>query len=122
MTDAAWAAGMAALLSSLPDRDLSKDMAAVRAECYRRDLKHLTDSQWDYAVRETLRNCRWFPTIADLLEFAADAPQEAVAVALLPEGTAPTPEQFKEGWEMFKATMRKTYGIDVDSDLKNKTS
>lgn len=49
-------------------------MSAVRGRSYREALEHLTPEQWAHAVTSALRLCRWFPTIAELLDFADGAP------------------------------------------------
>ena len=49
-------------------------MLSLRGQVYRQDLGHLTDEAWLYAV-SVARRREWFPSIDELLEFAADAPR-----------------------------------------------
>jgi hypothetical protein len=90
---------MTQLTASLRDRELTPAMAQARGDCYRQALARLTDEQWAYAVSESLRLLDWFPTIHELLDFAADAPPTAVH-GLLPEKT---PEQRELEREQAKA-------------------
>jgi hypothetical protein len=68
---------MVELLANLRDRDLTPAMLKVRGESYRRELDHLSDEAFDHAVKTAIRTLDWFPTVHQLLEFAAEAPQPA---------------------------------------------
>lgn len=71
MTDKAWADGMAEFqrvgMPGWPYEDQA--ISSERAKAYRRHLDSLSDGQWYHAVREAIRNCKWFPTVHELIDF-----------------------------------------------------
>jgi hypothetical protein len=83
LTDQAWAQGMAELVTCLPDREQTAEMQTVRGNAYRAELKHLSDEQWWYAVRASVRGLNWFPTVRQLLDYAEDCPPSETPRALL---------------------------------------
>jgi hypothetical protein len=99
------------LAVSFPSQDQDPEVLRVRGAVYLRELGSLTDEAWLYAVQEAIRNERWFPTVAALLEYASRAPQAPFrADRALPEDTR-TPEEIqaekretaKRGLELVKA-------------------
>lgn len=82
MTDEAWIRGWTELAATLPDKDQEPVVLGVRGQVYRRELGKLTDQSWLYAVSEAVRNERWFPTVACLLDYANDAPETRDAAML----------------------------------------
>lgn len=52
---------------------MDEALETERANCYRRDLGHLSDEQWMW-VCEQARKQEWFPSINDLLDLAERAP------------------------------------------------
>lgn len=60
-------------------------MSALRGRSYREALDHLTGEQWAYAVHTAIRVCRWFPTVAELLEFADGMPRPELPLLGAPE-------------------------------------
>ncbi|WP_183627709.1 hypothetical protein [Novosphingobium sediminicola] len=61
-----------AALNVLPSRRGGADEAKVLLEIYRRQLGHLPGAQLVWVVDTALVRLRWFPTIAELLEIAAE--------------------------------------------------
>lgn len=91
METRAWVDGMRDLAVSFPSQDQDQEVLEKRGEIYRRELGSLSDDAWLYAVRESIRNERWFPTVAQLLDYAGRAPVMAPAAAL-PDDTR-TPDE-----------------------------
>lgn len=63
--------GMEQLVVCCGDRELDEKSQKLRSKVYRDDLKHLSPEQWVHAVREA-RKRRWFPSVEELLDFAAE--------------------------------------------------
>lgn len=84
MRDESWVEGMRELAATFPDRDLPEAVLATRGDVYRRELGGLSDEAWLFAVRESIRNERWFPTVATLLEYAEGAGSPQPVAGLLP--------------------------------------
>jgi hypothetical protein len=57
---------------------------------YRETLDDLNPEAWVYAAREAIRRSKYFPTVAELLDYADDYRFKGAA---LPASTARTPEQ-----------------------------
>jgi hypothetical protein len=91
MQDGTWVKGMAELVVSFPAPDQDPEVLRARGAVYRRELGSLSDEAWLYAVREAIRNETWFPTVAQLLDYAGRAPVAAPRAAL-PDDTR-TPEE-----------------------------
>lgn len=100
MKDEQWIRGMSELAASFPDRDLPEQVLAVRGDVYRRELDHLDGDRWLFAVREAIRNERWFPTVAALLEYAESAGAPPVA------GLLPPPRRTEEEKERDRQAAR----------------
>jgi hypothetical protein len=92
MQDGTWVKGMAELVVSFPAADQDQEVLRARGAVYRRELGSLTDEAWLYAVRESIRNERWFPTVAQLLDYAGRAPVMAPSAAL-PDDTRTVEEK-----------------------------
>jgi hypothetical protein len=107
MQDATWVRGIGDLAVSFPDRDQDPEVLEARGGVYRRELGSLSDEAWLYAVREAIRNERWFPTIAVLLDYAARAPIAAPSAAL-PDDTR-TPEEKREDAKRLLEVVRAAY-------------
>lgn len=92
-------------------------MRLVRGQVYRRELDGLADEAWFFAVREAIRNERWFPTVAALLEYAEAAGAPLAPVAGRIEEHRMTPEEraasARRGLELIREAL-KARGIDVD--------
>lgn len=113
MTNEAWIQGMKELAACLPDKEQEEAVLSLRGEVYRRELNALTDESWLYAVRQAVRNGEWYPTVAALLNYAMDAPDEKPpATAYLPEPRAVSRDEFRKGFETFKRALE-AHGIDV---------
>lgn len=82
MTDEAWVRGMGDLALAFSGRELPPDLLKAKGEVYRRHLDHLSDEEWLGAVKLTLRNERFFPSIAELVSYASQVTGE------LPEAKA----------------------------------
>ena len=91
MKNETWIKGMSELAANFPDRDLPEAVLATRGDVYRRELGDLSDETWLFAVREALRNERWFPSVAILLEYADGAGAPRIADLLPPH--RPTEEE-----------------------------
>src|ERR1700741_2138078 len=89
---------MKELAASFPDRDLPEAVLETRGDVYRRELGGLTDEAWLFAVREAIRNERWFPTVAALLEYSdsAGAPQPVAGLLEAPVRTEEERERARE--------------------------
>lgn len=74
-------------------------MARLRGQVYRDDLGHLDDEVWLHAV-SVARRKRWFPSIEELLEYAATTPRQQRALP------PPTPE-----WERNRQAMLARAGL-----------
>lgn len=73
MTDESWATGYGELV--LAFRDVIKrgaEESAARGAVYRKHLDALSDGAWLHAVSEAIRESEWFPTVAELREWAAE--------------------------------------------------
>ena len=60
------------LLAALPRRaadDLSGDLLVA---AYRRKLGHMPEAQINFIADQALERCRWFPTIAELIEIGGE--------------------------------------------------
>lgn len=99
---------MAQLVACCASADLTPEMAALRGKCYREDLSDLTDDAWAYAVRRA-RQQRWFPSVDELREFAAEA---RVVTGFLPPARRSAEEMetdrqvAAEGLKLIKAAVR----------------
>lgn len=121
LTDAQWRDGWEELKANLPSSDLTPELAARRGNSYRRELGYLTNEQWVHAVGVAVRTLRWFPVIAELLEFAREVPLPVAG--LLPAAPArrvETPADVEEwrrginaGLEEVKRALA-ARGIDVE--------
>lgn len=69
----AWTAGMTALVLAFPSREQTETVQEARGRLYQQHLADLTDEQWGHAVRESICRDRFFPTIAELRNYAASA-------------------------------------------------
>jgi hypothetical protein len=104
VTDEAWARGLAEL-STLPRQDSGPGIAELQGRIYREELRHLSDPEWYFAVREAIRRERWFPPCSALLEYAAEYGPD---IKLLPparteEQRAADREEAKRGLEAIRA-------------------
>lgn len=96
LTDAQWKDGWEELKANLPGQEMTPEQALRRGNSYRRELGHLTSEQWVHAVSTALRVARWFPPIAELLEYAQEvAPTVA---GLLPAARRPETPAEVEAW------------------------
>lgn len=122
MQDETWVKGMKELFASFPDRDHDEAVMTVRGEVYRRELGHLLDGTWLYAVRESIRKERWFPTVAVLLEYAEAAPSTAPALPphrMTDEERAEAREQTRRGLEMVRAAVERITGEPAPEAVKS---
>jgi hypothetical protein len=92
-------------------------MAQRRGQVYRQDLDHLTDDQWRYAV-SVARRQRWFPSIEDLLGYAAECPPPP-RLALVADTRSPDQQRAdaSKGLAMIQAELAKQ-GIKVGRAVK----
>lgn len=119
MTDAAWIKGMAELAAAFPAKDQDQAVMATRGQVYRRELGRLTDTSWRYAVSQAVQHERWFPTVAALLDYATDAPDELPKAGLLTQGEPVSREEFRRGFdEIFKPALE-AHGIDLTNGAKD---
>lgn len=96
LTDAQWKDGWEELKANLPGQEMTPEQALRRGNSYRRELGHLTNEQWIHAVSTALRVSRWFPPIAELLEYAREiAPPVS---GLLPAARKPETPAEVEQW------------------------
>jgi hypothetical protein len=111
MTDQGWAMWIAKLVLAFPDREQSREQAQARAALYRERLDELSDEQWTFAVEQSIRRERWFPTVAVLLDYAAQ---------YQPVGTSlPPPRRSPEQVEADRAVARE--GLRVIREAVSKT-
>lgn len=110
MTEEAWTEGMAMLAVAFPTREEDPRAAALRGRVYREALDDLTDGAWLTAVREAIRDERWFPSVAALREYAeaaAPPPLALPAPQRTPEQEAEARSIARLGLELVKAAFRK---------------
>lgn len=83
---------------------------SVRGTTYREHLGHLPDDAWAYAVDQAVASVQWFPTVAEMLAFAHDAP------SLVPE-SATEDESAETYWRRTEgSTARRVAGHEHDRD------
>lgn len=111
MRDETWVKGMAELVVSFPAPDQDPEVLRARGAVYRRELGSLTDDAWLYAVREAIRNETWFPTVAQLLDYAGRAPVAAPKAAL-PDDTR-TPEEKRADAKRLIGVLRDAIGEEA---------
>lgn len=63
---------IAVLDAALPRRNSDDASGKLMLAAYRRKLGHMPKEQIDYLCNAILERCRWFPTIAECLEIAAE--------------------------------------------------
>ncbi|APZ81793.1 hypothetical protein vBEliSR6L_28 [Erythrobacter phage vB_EliS_R6L] len=63
---------VAVLDAALPRRKSDDASGALMLAAYRRKLEHMPKEQLDFMCNAILERCRWFPTIAECLEIAAE--------------------------------------------------
>jgi len=78
-TDEGFARCMA-MLDILPRRRADELAGSVMLAAYRRKLGSLPNQQMTFIVDEALGRCKWFPTIAELLEISAEWRRDDEAV------------------------------------------
>jgi hypothetical protein len=77
-------------------------MKTLRGKTYRARLDHLSDEKFRFAVAHALDSLEYMPTIEELLDFAASAPEKPVDVAgLITDGGGPKVST-AEGLEIFR--------------------
>jgi hypothetical protein len=105
MTEESWARGMADL-SVLPSATRGVP-PETRGRIYRERLGHLSDGGWLYAVGQALDSEKWFPTVARLLELAAEFVPSPAAKLLGPARSDEVRdldrEEARRGVEMIRA-------------------
>jgi len=71
VTDEAWARGMADLIVMLPDSSpVDESVRARRSRLYREHLHEFSDEAWFFAVAESIKAEKWFPSVATLRSYA----------------------------------------------------
>jgi hypothetical protein len=118
MRDEAWVDGMRDLAVAFPTQDQDPNVLRARGAVYLRELGNLTDEAWLYAVREAIRNERWFPTVNVLLDYAARAPQPP-SRTVLPDDTRTSEERRADAKRLLEQ-LRQAIGQDgADSEPTN---
>lgn len=70
--DEHFAKAMRVLIAALPKRNADDVSGELFVAAYRKKLAHLPLAAINYAFDQALTRCQWFPTIAELLKFAAE--------------------------------------------------
>ena len=102
MDDTAWVEGMADLVASLQDREMTPELQERRGELYRRELQGLSNHQWRWAVAEAIRTERWIPAVSVLLDLGHHAPPPVDKSRMLPAPVDECPLCEDTGWELFE--------------------
>lgn len=83
MRDSEWSKGWTELSIAYPPREEADEVAASRANLYRKHLDDVPPEAWLFAVTQAIRSDSWCPTIARLRDFV-DAWRPPVLPALPP--------------------------------------
>lgn len=94
----------------------------MRGNVFQREVSHLTDEVWAYAVSQALKCERWFPTPAAILEYAAEYEPPLDIAGYLPARTPHSIEEqraeFRKGLSTFRDELAK-HGIHLEDGARS---
>ena len=76
------------LNASLPRAAADEKSGSMRLSLYREKLSHLPEPAFQYACDKAVSRCDWFPTIKQLLDFAAEWTRDDAAIRVRAAATS----------------------------------